>query len=368
MQEKFITASVEEAYEIIKKYTVPVSETEEIPLHECWRRVAAEDIIADFDDPTFDRSPYDGYAVRSADIAGASKEHPVRLAVAGEVCAGMLADMTVTEGKAIRIMTGAPMPLGADCVVMQEDTDYGDDSVNIYRSVGHHENYSFSGENFLKGQLIIKKGTMLGYTDAGVLAALGKTSVKVYRRPKAAVIATGDEVVEPGQPLPPGKIYNSNMYMLMAAAGSCGAEIVMNVMSGDDLSEISRLVKEAAETADIILTSGGINLGKKDLMRKALADAGAEIHFSRLGVRPGGAVTFSSLGDTAIVCLSGSPYGAAACFEITGKTVISMCSGRDMSFEDFDAVCRVFPQSQQKKGPMRNLVNHGKTVRFGADF
>ena len=364
MQEKFITASVEEAYEIIKKYAKPAEDVEEIPVHKCWGRVAAENIAAGFDDPSFDRSPYDGYAVRSEDIAGASPENPVRLEVVDEISAGMTADVPVSAGKAVRIMTGAPMPEGSDCVVMQEDTDYGESEVLVYRSLGHLENYDFAGENFKKGQLIIAEGTRLSYTDAGVLVALGKTSVKVYRAPRVAVIATGDEVVEPGNPLPPAKIYNSNMYMLMAAAEANGADVVMSAMSGDDLDKISRLVKEASETADVILTSGGINAGKKDIMRKALAEAGAEIHFSRLDVRPGGAVTFASLDGSSIVCLSGNPFSAAYSFGITGKMAIRLCSGESVDLKSFDEICRNNPVKKPLKGKIRNLVNGGEVIRF----
>ena len=150
----------------------------------------------------------------------------------------------------------------------------------------------------------------------------------------------------------------------MAAAEANGADTVMSAMSGDDQADISRLVKEASETADIILTSGGINAGKKEVMRKALADAGAEIHFSGIDVRPGGAVTFASLGECSIVCLSGNPFSAACCFELTGKLVIDICSGQLTEPEEFDERCRNFRPFRNVKGKIRNLVNGGEVIRF----
>ncbi len=364
MREQFIKVSVKEAYDLVIKNLVPVSETEEIDIDKCWGRIIAEDIIAEFDNPSFDRSPYDGYAVNSADIAEASQDAPAVLKVIDEISAGMTAECPVTAGTAVRIMTGAPIPAGADCVVMQEDTDYGEDRVEIYKPVGHLENYSFAGENFRKGQLLIPSGTKLSFTDAGVLGSLGRISVKVYRRPKVAVIATGDEVVMPGQPLPPAKIYNSNMYLLMAAAESNGAEVVMSVMSGDDTAHISKLVKEAADVADIILTSGGISAGKKDLMRKALADAGAEIHFSQIDVRPGGAVTFATIGNTSVVSLSGSPFSAAACFNVTGKLTIRLSANDNVSLADFEGFCTDLKKGLSIGRRANNVVNNGEVVRF----
>ena len=306
----------------------------------------------------------DGYAVRSVDIAGASHDTPVVLNIVDEVCAGMMAEIPVEKGCAVRIMTGGPMPSGADCVVKQEDTDYGEERVEIYKALKHHENYCFAGENFRKGQLIIPAGTEMGFTHAGVLASLGKERVKVYRRPRVAVIATGDEVVELGQPLPPAKIYNSNMYLLISAAKTAGAEITMSVMSGDDMEDIGQHLKHAAEVADVILTSGGIGAGKKDLMRTALRNAGGEFYFSRIDTKIGGAVTFGTLSEKAVICLSGSPYSAASAFQLAGRLAIDMWAGRETSLDKFELICEMLPKTQRKDKILRNVVNDGDVVSF----
>ncbi len=154
------------------------------------------------------------------------------------------------------------------------------------------------------------------------------------------------------------------MYMLMAAAESNGSDVVMSVMSGDDTAHISSLIKEAAEVADVILTSGGISVGKKDLLRKALAAAGAKIHFSQVDVRPGGAVTFATVGDTSVVSLSGSPFSAATCFNITGKLTIRLSANEQVSFEDFEAFSEALKKGFIKGKIIRNVVNDGEVVRF----
>ena len=204
--------SVEQAMEQILQYTPVINETEEVELNKAGGRILAQDMVAEFNNPPFDRSPVDGYACKAEDLAGASSEHPVKLKVMEEIDAGQYSERVVESGQAVRIMTGAAIPKGCDCCIFQEDTDYGEETVEIYREVKQWDNYCFAGEDFKKGTTLLKKGTHIGYVEAAVLAGMGAAKVPVYRRPKVVLLTTGDEVVEPGNPLPAGKIDLQQQY------------------------------------------------------------------------------------------------------------------------------------------------------------
>ena len=186
----------------------------------------AKDMIAGFDNPPFDRSPVDGYACKVEDITDASESHPVQLTVLEEIDAGQYSRVTVEKGQAVRIMTGAAIPKGCDCCVRQEDTDYGEETVRIFRPTGQWQNYCYQGENFKNGTVLLKKGDKIGFIEAGILASMGVIKVKVYRRVRAAVLTTGDEVMAPGKRLIPGKIYDCNQGLLAARMKEFGAELV----------------------------------------------------------------------------------------------------------------------------------------------
>ena len=185
--------------EQILQYTPVINETEEVELNKAGGRILAQDMVAEFNNPPFDRSPVDGYACKAEDLAGASSEHPVKLKVMEEIDAGQYSERVVESGQAVRIMTGAAIPKGCDCCIFQEDTDYGEETVEIYREVKQWDNYCFAGEDFKKGTTLLKKGTHIGYVEAAVLAGMGAAKVPVYRRPKVVLLTTGDEVVEPGR-------------------------------------------------------------------------------------------------------------------------------------------------------------------------
>ncbi len=339
--------SIREACEITRRSIVPLEETEIIPMEDSCGRVTAEDISADFDQPPFDKSPLDGFAVRAEDVAEASPESPAELVLAGEVWAGNPPSVCVEEGQAVRIMTGAPMPAGSDCVVKQEDAELvpedmlqserissdGKDAkkrVRIFRSVKKHQNYCFSGEDFQKGQRVIPAGRKLEFTDTGLLASLGMTEVKVFRRPRAAVIATGDEIVLPGQSLAPGKIYNSNMYMIRAGILNCGGEVPYCAQAEDSPESIGEHLLKAVEKADLVITTGGVSVGKRDYLPEVLRQLEAEILFQKILIKPGAPTTFSMLQGKPVLSLSGSPFGAAVNFSILARPMIG-AAGRDPS-------------------------------------
>lgn len=313
--------SVEQAMEQILQYTPVINETEEVELNKAGGRILAQDMVAEFNNPPFDRSPVDGYACKAEDLAGASSEHPVKLKVMEEIDAGQYSERVVESGQAVRIMTGAAIPKGCDCCIFQEDTDYGEETVEIYRKVKQWDNYCFAGEDFKKGTTLLKKGTHIGYVEAAVLAGMGAAKVPVYRRPKVVLLTTGDEVVEPGNPLPAGKIYNSNMTMLSARMMELGIEPFYMEAVKDNPQVMAEKIKEIAEQADMIITTGGVSVGKKDIMHESIRLIDAERIFWRVNMKPGMPTLFSvyenaSGGKVPVISLSGNPFGVAVTIEL----------------------------------------------------
>mgnify|MGYP005977794091 FL=1 len=220
---------------------------------------------------------------------------------------------------------------GCNCCIYQEDTDYGEDTVEVYSEQKRWSNYCFSGEDFKKGTTLLKKGTHIGYVEAAILAGMGVAKVPVYRQPRIVLLTTGDEVVEPGIPLPEGKIYNSNMTMLSARLRELGIESFHMEAVKDDPTVMSEKLKEAAKAADMIITTGGVSVGKKDIMHESLRLMGAERIFWRVKMKPGMPTLFSAYKKTSditatdhcasereipIISLSGNPFGVAASIEL----------------------------------------------------
>lgn len=313
--------SVEQAMEQILQYTPVINETEEVELNKAGGRILAQDMVAEFNNPPFDRSPVDGYACKAEDLAGASPEYPVRLKVMEEIDAGQYSERVVEHGQAVRIMTGAAIPKGCDCCIYQERTDYGEDFVEIYTEQKQWDNYCFAGEDFKKGTTLLKKGTHIGYVEAAVMAGMGAAKAPVYRRPKVVLLTTGDEVVEPGNPLPAGKIYNSNMTMLSSRMRELGMEPFYMEAVKDDPQIMSERLKEAAKQADMIITTGGVSVGKKDIMHESLGRINAERIFWRVKMKPGMPTLFSVYESepgrkVPVISLSGNPFGVAVGVEL----------------------------------------------------
>lgn len=320
--------TLKQAQELLLAKTETVRDMEEIPLWEGGGRTLAEDIFAGQDQPPFARSPLDGYAVRSGDIAGASKERPARLSVIDEVDAGQVSGMRVEKGTAIRIMTGAPVPEGADCIVRQEDTDYGEEKVEVYREVGAYENYCFAGEDYRAGTQVLEKGTKLGAIELGTLASLGREKVRVFRRVRAAVLTTGDELVLPGEERKPGKIYDANLYTMATRLTALGAEVIRKGRTGDKPEEAAAWIREAGEKADIIVTTGGVSVGKKDIMHEVLKLLDCERIFWKIAIKPGMPTLCAQYGGKLLICLSGNPFGAAVNLELLVRPVLAKMAGR----------------------------------------
>lgn len=346
--------TVEQALELMLEHIEVIKDVEEVELLRAPGRILSEDMAAEFDNPPFDRSPIDGYACRSEDVSGASKERPVRLKVTEEIDAGQYSERKIRAGEAVRIMTGAAIPEGCDCCIRQEDTDYGEDMVNIYRSEKAWGNYCFRGEDFKKGAVLLKKGTKLGFVEAGVLAGMGRTKAPVYRLPRVIVLTTGDEVVEPGRSLTPGKIYNSNQTLVETRLLDFGVQLVRGSSVPDDPSSMAEALKRASENADLIVTTGAVSVGKKDIMHASLAQIGAERVFWRVKVKPGMPTLFSVYRKVPILSLSGNPFGVAVMVELLLRPLLRKMKGDDAL--RLVRVCGTLQDAFEKPSRGRRLV------------
>ena len=301
-----------EAMELLISRVSPVG-TELVDLDKCTGRVLAEDITATENVPSFDRSPYDGYAFRAEDTAGATEENPVTLKVLEDIRAGQMPAQEVVPGTAIRLMTGAPVPAGADAVCKYEDTSFTDTSVTIKMSNRSGENVVTAGEDISEGTLVLKKGYRIDPGMAGTLASLGIMKVAVYKKPLVGILSTGDEVVEAGEPLPPGKIRNSNRYTIAAALQSIGMETVYLGQVEDTVEAISERIRQAEQGAsaaglpcDVIISTGGVSVGDYDLVPDAMEACGYELLARGVAMKPGMACAYG-VGEKLMLGLSGNP-------------------------------------------------------------
>lgn len=354
IQEALERVTVEQAVDLLLKNCGRIRETEHCPLFECSGRILAEDITALNHQPPFDRSPVDGYACRSCDILNASREHPVCLKVVEEINAGSWPAHDVGSGQAARIMTGAPIPKGADCCVYQENTDYGEALAAIYESCPKYGNYCFRGEDIEAGTAVLREGTRLSYVEAGILAGLGLERAPVFRRPRAAVLASGDELMEPGTPLKPGKIYDSNLYFLAVRLKELGIEVSICRRIPDDEKTMAKAISDACAQVDLIITTGGVSVGKRDIMHEALAMAGAKRLFWRILMKPGMPTIASVLEGIPVISLSGNPFGALADFELLCRPVFEAMTGD--SFYAPKKRQAVLAQDFPKASPSRRFI------------
>ena len=317
-----------EALSLISKTDLLPGE-ETVPLERAHRKVLAKDIFAYIDQPPFDRSPLDGYALRSEDTVSASPQSPVRLSLAGKLCAGVYPNFSVQRNQAARIMTGAPIPHGCDCVIKQEETGSDQNQVIISRPLSRHENFCFRGEDFFSGSLLLSSGTKLDAAAIGVLASSNYVHVPVRRELKAALLVTGDELVEPGAEitLPPGKIFSSNLFMLCARLCELSVHVVSAAQTGDEAEIVGKVISKSLEQADVLFTTGGVSVGEKDILTEVLPALGAEQVFHGVNIKPGAPAMFSFLNGKPVLSLSGNPFAAAATFEILGRPLLAALSG-----------------------------------------
>lgn len=319
---------LEEAIHIIANSVEELAE-EYVDIEHAWGRVLAESISAESDQPPFHRSPLDGFAVRSEDIAKASRESPAILRVIDSVYAGQKACIPVNQGEAVKIMTGAMLPAGCDCVVRQEDTDQKFPLVSIYHPVGKYQNYCFQGEDFKTGDILLKAKTRLDAAALSVLASAGITkNLKVKHMPAVGVISTGDELVPvETSPLPEGKIYSTNERYIKCRLRELGICDVMARQAPDDAEAVANILREMLPCCDVIITTGGVSVGEKDILHEVLPLMNAERVFWRVKLKPGSPVMFSFIEGIPVLSLSGNPFAAAATFEVLARPLLSALSG-----------------------------------------
>ena len=449
--------SLEEAVRLLKAEVRPISEVEKVSLEEACGRVLARDIIAGHDQPPFPRSPLDGYALKGEETLEASEDHPVTLKVVGKIYAGEVFPGTVGPGECIRIMTGAPIPEGADTVIRQEDTDYEEirkkgkadhlpdttavkgtpakddgrtdglpdtkddgraaglpdtkddgraaglpdtkddgragrlpdtkdetegpiwetgspgynapelvenrfrgtgDLVRIYKGSAPYRNYCYAGEDYKCGDILVEKGQLINGSRLGIIAGAGREEIEVYKEPKITIISTGDEVISPGQPIKPGKIYDSNRYLVYGRLRDLGVKNITSFHCPDEAKDMIAAILDRAGDSDLIITTGGVSVGEKDIMhevkdaleagRSAPSDTWGEITwtakklFWKVDLKPGApTLAFTLAGryhdkgknirtkEVLVVCLTGNPYGVAVNFELLIRPVLAVLTGND---------------------------------------
>jgi molybdopterin molybdotransferase len=294
-----------------------------LPLAETLGLVLADDVVAPLSLPGFDNSAMDGYAVIADDIATATPEQPVLLPVAEDIPAGRTDSLRLKPGTAHRIMTGAPLPAGANAVVPVEATDGATDTVSIRTSATAGQHVRRAGEDVTAGSAVLRAGQLLTPAALGLAAALGLGGLKVIPRQRVLVMSTGSELVAPGTPLQPGQIYESNAVMLASAVRDAGAEVVAAPMTGDDVATFRDALTRHAGDADLIITSGGVSAGAYEVVKEALGGAGgpatsgtSEVDFVKVAMQPGMPQGAGSVNGTPIITLPGNPVSALVSFEV----------------------------------------------------
>ncbi|MDR2487305.1 MAG: molybdopterin molybdotransferase MoeA [Clostridiales Family XIII bacterium] len=302
--------------------------TETIPLQQALWRVCARDVEAQLPHPPFNRSPFDGYAYRAADTALASRDVPAVLRVSMEIPAGDVPVEPVLPGCAAKILTGAPIPDGADAVIKFEETEFTDTEVRIFAPVTPGKNIVLAGEDYPHGRVLVQEGSVITPAMIGIMASQGMTQVKVFRKPVVAIINTGSELVQPGQPLPYGKIFNSNTYTLQGYITDFGAECRDVGIVTDDPGLIVERIDSVHDDADLIITTGGASVGDYDFAFAAAEQSGGEILFYKIDIRPGGSLLVYLLRGKPVLCLSGNPGAAALGLLFVGLPYIRKLCGR----------------------------------------
>lgn len=349
---KFI--ALEEALEILNKNTKALK-SEVVSIKDSLKRVLYGDVKSKINNPPFNKSVFDGYAFRSEDSKGTSKENPIELKIVDEIFAGMWPEIEIKHGEAVRIMTGAPIPVGADCVLKQEETERHGDLVKIFKEMKVNENISFMGEDIKIGETLIKKGKRLDYADLGIMASSGISEVLVYKKPRVSIISTGDEVCDINSTLKPGKIYDSNLYSLSARIEELGYNVLSMEHVGDNIIKIGKAIEKAFEKSDIVFTTGGASVGEKDLMQKVSESIGFEKLFWKIKIKPGSAVVCSKKEEKILISLSGNPNAALTTFELLGKSVLKKLEGEEENI-NIKRERGILMDSFNKKSPQRRFL------------
>lgn len=321
--------SVDQAIDLILAQARPL-ESERVPLLRARGRVLAGPVTAPRDQPPWDNTALDGFAVRAEDVAAASPGTPVLLDVVDTAAAGTVSRAEVGRGQAVRIMTGAPMPPGADSVVMVERTRGGPQAtrIEILEAVQAGNAVRRRGEDLRQGEVVLEEGTLLRAGEVGIAAAVGLPHLEVHRRPVVGVLSTGDELVEPGGELAEGSIFSSNSYSLMAQVEEAGGEPLYLGIGRDEPLDLERRLRAGLEVADAIVTSGGVSAGDFDYVADVFRRMGGEMRFHKVAMRPGKPIAFGTLGGRPFFGLPGNPVSCMVGFALYVRPALMVMQGR----------------------------------------
>ena len=346
--------SIEEAVKRLCDAAYTITDKKRVPLVRSFGRIATEDIRAEHPIPSFRRSAMDGYAVIAADTTGIDKAHPATFDVSGTLMAGDFKNIPCKPRSAVRIMTGAYIPEGYDAVIKQEDTDMGKHTVTVFASARPGMNVCEKGEDIGKGKIVVRKSDRIGRIEAGLIAACGIDSVSVLRKVRVAIISTGSELLAPGQEPQCAKIYENISAMIRFSVEEAGCKTVFHEMVGDDAAMIKKALKRAAKRADIVITTGGVSVGKKDLLPGILKTTGAKKLFSHVDIQPGTPTVAAVYKGKPILALSGNPYAALANFDCYFYPLIAKMTG--CSRFETKTVKAVLTTPYDKTNKMRRLI------------
>jgi len=359
--------SLDEAKRILhQRFSADPTGTEHVPLSEAYERVLAKDIVAHLDVPPFNRATVDGYAVKAKNTFGADETNPITLKICGRIDVGESPRTTVENGSAAEIATGAPIPKGADAVIMLEHTIRKDSNVILYCPASKGENVMKAGSDIKRGDTVLKKGQKSSSWEIGVLAALGLAKVEVYKRPKVAIISTGPEIVEPGKPLLSGKIYDINAHTLSAAVLEFGGQPLNLGIVPDEVDKLETSIRNALGSADAVITSGGVSAGPRDIIPEILNSLGEPgLIVSGIAVKPGKPTTIAIVDKKPIFSLPGHPTSSLLMFHILVRPIISKMAGKtEEKFPFTEAIAKekMFSEKGRRTFIMVNL-SHDKTGR-----
>jgi molybdopterin molybdotransferase len=343
----------QEADRLIFNHTQPFTTTdiETVPLTQCQGRILAAPITSHLDFPHWDNSAMDGYAVRFDDV----QTVPVTLTIVESIPAGKPPQVTLQSGQAARILTGSMLPIGADTVVMQENTDREGDRITILESPKPEQFVRKQGVYYQAGQPLLQPGIQLNAAEIAILAAAQCTEIPVFRRVKVAILSTGSELVEPHQTLQPGQIVDSNQYALTALVNQMGAEVISLGVVSDRPELLKVAMQNAIDQADIVISSGGVSVGDYDFVDRLLEELGAQIHVRSVAVKPGKPLTFATLGDKLYFGLPGNPVSAMVTFWRFVRPAIGKRSGLQTGWEP-EWINAMTPQTLKSDGKRESYL------------
>ena len=350
--------SLEEAVDILDKNIKQLS-IEEVSLIDGIKRVLAEDIHSKIDNPPFDKSAMDGYAIIAEDSSNNEKIKVIDKIFAGEVC-----NSEVSKKTAVRIMTGAPIPKGANAVIKQEDvTVYDNDYIVLNRELKANDNICLKGEDIKKGTLLVSKNKKLDFADIGIIASTGINKIKVYKMPEIALVSTGDEVIDVEDELIEGKIFNSNKYTIISRVIELGYKIKYIKHIKDSEDDIGECINNISKDVDLIITTGGVSVGEKDLLNEVIDEIDGRRLFWKVKMKPGSSVLCSIVNKAIVVSLSGNPTAALTGFELFVKTILEKLSGKNII--EIKREKAILCDEFNKKSPQRRFIRGRFTCEDG---